>query len=128
MLITIANFRRYMPGPPCLEVELDCQLNLSWPACPGSGADRVESAEAETAAARSAGEIGYVACGIECRRHIEETPLGVIPHIVELDAELKVARAALAERNIFEDRHVPVFQPRSANRANDRIHPGAPNG
>ena len=96
--------------------------------CSGSGADRVESAETKTAAARSAGEIGYIACGIECRRHIEETPLSVIPDVVELEPELKVARFALAERNIFEDRHVPIVQPRTANRTDGRIHSGAPNG
>ena len=109
------------------EVELDGQLDLPWPAGAGSGADRVESAETETAAALSAGEIGYVARGIECRRHVEETPLSVIPDIVELDPELKGARF-LAERDIFEDRHVPVFDPGSANRADGRIHASAPNG
>jgi hypothetical protein len=55
-----------------------------------------------SAAARSAGEIGDVACGIECRRHIKETPVGVIPDIVELDAQLKASRFVPADRNIFD--------------------------
>src|SRR5262245_45057338 len=91
------------------EVELDGQLDLPRPACPRRGADRVESAEAETAAARRAGEIGYVARRIECRRHIEETPIGVVPDIVELEPELKVARFVIADTNIFEERHVPII-------------------
>jgi len=86
-------------APPKSEVELGGQLDLSWAACSGSRADCVQSAESETAAARSAGQIGDVACGIECRRHIEETPIGVVPNIVELEPELEVARF-LAERNI----------------------------
>jgi hypothetical protein len=60
--------------------------------------------------------------------HFEETPIGLIPDIVELDPELKVARFTLAERDIFEDRDVPVFDPGSANRADGRIHPSAPDG
>src|SRR5262245_58822686 len=91
------------------EVELDGQLDLPWPACPSSRADGVQLTEAETAATRSTSEIGYVACGIECRRDIEETPLSVVPDIVEFGPELKVTGSALpAKRNVFENRHVPV--------------------
>src|SRR5262249_50035687 len=97
--------KQFMPiRPSCSEVELHGQLDLTWPARTGSSAHRAKSSESKTASARSAGQIGYVACSIECRRHIEETPIRVIPDVEKLGADLKGPRF-LAERKILEDRH-----------------------